>query len=311
MEREAELLEVPYFHVVFTLPHEFNEMAIQKPKEVYNALYKSAWQTIQTFAADPKHLGAKTSMIAVLHTWGQSLSLHPHLHCIIPGGGINKKGEWVYPKKFGKKKQSKYLFPKRALSLVFRAKYLAELRKTTTIDNHIARKVMNKKWVVYAKQPFFGPKAVVEYLGRYTHKIAISNHRILAISNGLITFKYKDYRTQGASKTMTLKASEFIRRFSLHVLPKGFRKMRNYGILSSRTKALDLNKAKAYFGMEKWQKQKLTWEQIAKDKLNIDPHTCRACGQKTMIVIEEILPQSSHQRGPPLMIKVAKLIWES
>ena len=299
MEREAELLEVPYFHMVFTLPHEFNILAIQFPKAFYNALFKAAWQTIQTFAADPKYLGAKTSVTAVLHTWGQNLSLHPHLHCIVPGGGINTKGEWVFLKKYRKsKRKEKYLFPKKAISIVYRAKFMAALREEVAIPQNIAAAVMRKDWVVYAKRPFSSPKTVMEYLGRYTHKIAISNHRILDISNGKVTFKYNDYKTK-ANKTMVLNATEFIRRFSLHVLPKGFRKIRHYGMLASRNKATDLNKAKAFFNLELWVKQKISWEVIAKVKLKINPNLCQICKTQTMVVVEMIDPC----RGPPVINK--------
>jgi len=178
-------------------------------------LFRASWQTIDTFARDPKHIGAKTGMTSVLHTWGQQLSLHPHIHCIVPGGGINPQGKWVFPKKYAKKSRRniKYLFPKKALSIVFRAKFMAELRNEVEIEQHIAKAVMSKSWVVYAKRPFWGPKQVIEYLGRYTHKIAISNHRLVNIEDGKVAFKYKDYKTEDYSKIMTLEASEFIRRF--------------------------------------------------------------------------------------------------
>ena len=300
-QREAELLVVPYFHVVFTLPSEFHTLARSNPKEVYNALFQASWQTIQTFAADPKHLGAKTGMTAVLHTWGQTLNLHPHLHCIVPGGGINDKDEWGLPKKLSKRstRQQKYLYPKRAMSKVFRAKFMACLRKQTTIPQPIAKAVMSKEWVVYAKRPFFGPKQVIEYLGRYTHKIAISNHRLVSIDNDKITFDYKDYRATGAKKQMTLYAPEFIRRFSMHVLPAGFTRIRHYGILASKNKAIDLNKAKAYFGLERWEKQKIKWEDIAREKLNIIPNKCPKCKNMTLEIVEIIQPM----RGPPSAIK--------
>ena len=295
-EREAELLEVPYFHIVFTLPHELNSLARKYPKEFYNALFRSSWLTIQQFARDPKHLGAKTSMTAVLHTWGQQLSLHPHLHCIVPGGGINEKGKWVFPKKYQKaKRKLKYLFPKKALSIVYRAKFMACLREQITIPQNIASIVMNKQWVVYAKQPFLGPKSVLEYLGRYTHKIAISNHRLIDVKNGKISFRYKDYANAATNKSMVLDATEFIRRFSLHVLPAGFRRMRHYGMLASRNKTIDLNIAKEYFGLERWKKQKIAWEDIAKESLNIHLNKCLICKKDTMVAIEIIEPR----RGPP------------
>ena len=276
-------------------------MARSNPREVYTALFRASWQTIQTFAADPKHLGAKTGMTAVLHTWGQTLTLHPHLHCIVPGGGINDKAEWVLPKKSSKHsiRNQKYLYPKKALSSVFRAKFMACLRKQIVIPQPIAKVVMSKNWVVYAKRPFFGPKQVIEYLGRYTHKIAISNHRLLSIDNDQITFGYKDYRAAGIKDTIPLSAVEFIRRFSMHILPSGFTRMRHYGILASKNKAIDLNKAKEYFGMERWLKQDHKWEDIALEKLNIIPNQCPKCKKLTLTVIEVIHPM----RGPPSVIK--------
>jgi len=295
-EREAELLKVPYFHIVFTLPHELNGLAKKHPKAFYNALFRASWLTIQQFSSDPKHLGAKTSMTAVLHTWGQQLSLHPHLHCIVPGGGINEKGIWVFPKKYQKSKRKlKYLFPKKALSIVYRAKFMACLREEINIPQSIAGEIMRKEWVVYAKQPFLGPKAVIEYLGRYTHKIAITNHRLVAINKGKVSFKYKDYSAASRSKIMELESSEFIRRFSLHVLPRGFRRMRHYGMLASRNKSIDLNVAKEYFGLERWKKEKISWEAIAEEKLNIHPNQCAVCKNNTMRAVEAIAPL----RGPP------------
>jgi len=297
-QRESELLDVPYFHIVFTLPHEFNKLAKQNPKEFYNALFRASWLTIQTFANDKKHLGAKTSMTAVLHTWGQQLLLHPHLHCIVPGGGINKKGKWVFPEKYQKNKRKvKYLFPKKALSKVYRAKFMSCLREEIKIPQNIAKEVMKKQWVVYAKQPFFGPKAVIEYLGRYTHKIAISNHRLTDIKNGMVSFKYKNYSKDENCKIMSLEASEFIRRFALHILPIGFRRMRHYGMLSSRSKSIDLNIAKEYFKLERWVKQKINWKDIAQEKLNIRLDFCSLCKKDTMILIETM----ERKRGPPIM----------
>jgi Putative transposase len=228
--------------------------------------------------------------------------LHPHLHCIVPGGGINEKGAWVFPKKYSKNpRKMKYLFPKKAVSKVYRAKFMAALREEIAIPQNIAAVVMAKNWVVYAKRPFLSPKTVMEYLGRYTHKIAISNHRILDISNGKVTFKYKDYRAN-ANKIMVLNATEFIRRFSLHILPKGFRKIRHYGMLASRNKATDLNKAKAFFNLELWVKQKIAWEDIAKVKLKVNPKVCQICKTQTMVVVEMIDPC----RGPPVMNKTTK-----
>jgi len=231
-KREDELIKVPYYHMVFTLPSEFNHYALFKPKLLYNILFKVSWSVIRDFAKNPKFMGARTGMICILHTWGQNLSLHPHLHCIIPGGGLNNK-KWKSAK--GK---DKYLFPVKALSKVFRARFMEEIRKHITIDHSLSttKALFSKNWVVYCKRPFFGAQQVIEYLGRYTHKIAISNHRISSIEDASVTFKAKDYRHGGKSHFITLSDREFIRRFSLHILPKGFTRIRHYGILSSSLK---------------------------------------------------------------------------
>jgi hypothetical protein len=233
--RESELLPVPYFHVVFTLPDELNAFAVHKPKIIYDALFRAAWETIEAFTGK----GNKAGMISILHTWGQNLSLHPHIHCIIPGGFVNQDGTWK-----SSKTEGKFLFPVKAMSRVYRAKYVSLLRASEIeVDQSTFDALFKKEWVVYAKRPFGSPKSVVEYLGRYTHKIAISNHRILSIDEDTVTISYKDYRAEGQKKTMTLSHEEFIRRFALHILPKRFVRIRHYGILSStwkRSKLTDL-----------------------------------------------------------------------
>jgi hypothetical protein len=233
--RESELLPVPYFHVVFTLPDALNGLAIHKPKIIYDALFKAAWETIVAFTGQNN----KAGMIIILHTWGQNLSLHPHIHCIIPGGFVNQNEVWKLSKSKGK-----FLFPVKAMSKVYRAKYVAILRASDlVIEQEIFDALFKKDWVVYAKRPFGSPASVVEYLGRYTHKIAISNHRILAIDDQTVTISYKDYKDEGQKKTLTLTHGEFVRRFALHILPKRFVRIRHYGFLSStwkRSKLPDL-----------------------------------------------------------------------
>lgn len=233
--REAELLPVPYFHVVYTLPDELNTLALHKPKIIYDALIKAAWQTVEIFTG--RH--NKAGMISILHTWGQNLSLHPHIHCIIPGGFVDRNGTWKPSKTEGK-----FLFPVKAMSKVYRAKYVALLRASDLkVEQSIYDALFKKEWVVYAKRPFGSPKSVVEYLGRYTHKVAISNHRILAIDDQTVTISYKDYRSEGQKKTMTLSHDEFVRRLAMHILPKRFVRIRHFGFLSStwkRTKLSDL-----------------------------------------------------------------------
>lgn len=290
IDRESELLPVPYYHMVFSLPHQFNELLPRYDKEVYKALFSASWQTIQAFAADTKYLGAKTGMVSILHTWGQQLWLHPHVHCIVPGGGITPSGKWKNCKYKGK-----YLFPKRALSVVFRARFMAALRKEITIPQVIAKKAFQNKWVVYAKRPFASPKTVVEYLGRYTHKIAISNHRLIEVDENGISFQYKDYRDASKKKHVTLSGVEFLRRFSSHILPYGFVRIRHYGFLASRNKRTKLNIAKKDLHQPEWSRIKYSWIQIAKEKLNYNPDQCPHCQSESMMIIKVLDPE----RGPP------------
>lgn len=229
--REKELLNTSYFHVVFTLPDNLNEWALSEPAFIYKTLFKTAWSVLKDFGANPKLLGVKTGMISVLHTWGQNMSLHPHLHCIVPAGGLSKSGKWKPSKSKGK-----FLFSVKKMSVVFRARFISELRKEKGVPQELSKKLFTKRWVIYCKQPFHGPKQVIEYLGRYTHKIAISNHRIKNIEKGKVYFTAKDYRKGGEKGIISLEQQEFIRRFSLHILPKGFTRIRHYGILSSTTK---------------------------------------------------------------------------
>ena len=293
--REKELLPVGYFHVVFTLPSELNGLCMQYPRIMYASLFDAAWDTINTFSKDEKHLGATTGMISIMHTWGQQLTLHPHLHCIIPAGGLSKQGQWKHCKTKGH-----YLFPVKALSLVYRAKYIARLRervaeyntnneKQIILPKDVIDSCFKKQWVVYAKQPFSGVNSVVEYLGRYTHKVAISNHRITAINkvNDTVSFTYKDYKSNGRKKELTLNSMEFVRRFSLHILPKAFVRIRHFGILSStsKTKAIETIRKQLPAKKTKLIKQQAT---------PYNPLKCRCCKQETMVLI-----LTFDQRGPP------------
>ena len=253
--RETELLPVPYFHVVFTLPDHLNSLALHQPKMLYDILFESAWETLQAFG---NNRGLKMGTIAVLHTWGQNLSLHPHLHCIVPGGGVDESGDWKNLRSDGK-----FLFPVKALSKVFRAKFCEKLKanlKDKFNENQeneyekIRQSLWEKPWVVYAKKPFGSPKSVVEYLGRYTHKIAISNGRIRGIDDKTVTFDYKDYRQKGIKKQMVLSHEEFIRRFTMHILPKRFVKIRHYGFLSSTWKRQKLKNLQQKLGIQSKEK---------------------------------------------------------
>ncbi|WP_185242130.1 IS91 family transposase [Elizabethkingia anophelis] len=249
--RENELLPVPYFHVVFTLPDVLNKTALHEPKMLYDILFESAWETLQTFG---KNKNLQMGMIAVLHTWGQNLSLHPHLHCIVPGGGVDENGAWKNIRNDGE-----FLFPVKALSKVFRAKFCEKLKHQLSLKlnenqeneyEKIRQSLWEKPWVVYAKKPFGSPKSVVEYLGRYTHKIAISNGRIRGIDDKTVTFDYKDYRQKGIKKQMVLSHEEFIRRFAMHILPKRFVKIRHYGFLSSTWKRIKLKNLQQKLGIQ-------------------------------------------------------------
>lgn len=289
--RETELLPVPYFHLVFTLPQELNPLALQKPKQVYDTLFEAAWETVLSFARDTKHLGARPGMVAVLHTWGQTLSLHPHLHCIVPGGGLDEKGRWK-----GARSKGKFLFPVKAMSLVFRAKYTEKLKeRLPQVDKQLVSSLFQKQWVVYAKRPFAGPQSVVEYLGRYTHKIAISNHRLLKVEQEQVTFSYKDYRKGAQKQEMKLEAVEFIRRFSLHILPRGFVRIRHYGILSSTSKAVAIPVIRQQLPEKKRQKVKV------RELKEYNPLLCPCCKKETMITLQ-VLPK----RGPPQGLRTAK-----
>lgn len=282
--RETELLNVPYFHVVFTLPSELNRFCLLYGKEIYKALFASAWQTIKKFANT--EMGATPGMIAVLHTWGQNLSLHPHLHCIVPNGGVTKAGYW----KQGKQSK-KFLFAVKAMSKMYRAKFIAQLRKEKLpIPKQTYDQLFKKDWVIYAKKPFGKPQYVVEYLGRYSHKIAISNHRILLINKQKrqVTFSAKDYRKNGAKTTITLTTKDFITRFQLHILPKGFTRIRHYGILSSSWKTEKLPRLQA---------QILGQPYVAltkKTKLQTQLNRCPSCKKGELITL-----LTFDCRGPP------------
>ena len=229
--REEELLNTSYYHVVFTLPDHLHRLALQHPSVIYRLLFSTVWSVIRGFAANAKFLGGQTGMIALLYTWRQNLSLHPHLHCIVPAGGLTENDKWKSTKSKGK-----FLFPVKRMKSVFRAQFTEALRKELPVGKGLSQKLFSKPWVVFCKQPFFGAKQVIEYLGRYTHKIAISNARILAHENGMVTFRAKDYKHGGKKVVLSLPEQEFIRRFALHILPKGFTRIRHYGILSSSTK---------------------------------------------------------------------------
>ena len=292
LKQEEKLLNVPYFHVVFTLPSELNQLCLQHPRLLYGLLFRASWQTIQAFAGDPKYLGAKTGMTSVLHTWGQNLSLHPHLHAIVPGGGLTAARKWKTTRN-----QGKYLFPKNALRQVFKGKFLAELKSLAKsgaieLSVELREKLYAKKWIVYAKRPFARPQDVLEYLGRYTHKTAISNYRLIAVDDKTVKFTYKDYKTGGSVKEMELTVKEFIRRFALHVLPHGFARMRHYGLLSSRGTSIYLPDIQSGMNILKPKRSKADLRAAALNRLKTD-NKCPCCAHHSL---RRILP---FPRGEP------------
>jgi hypothetical protein len=238
---------VEYFHVVFTLPEQLSPLALQNKRIIYGLLFKAASETLLEIAADPRHLGAEIGFLAVLHTWGQTLQHHPHLHCVVPGGGLSPDhSRWIACRKG-------FFLPVRVLGRLFRRKFISQLRKAFEEQelvcagrlSHLEQKdrvakllaeLGRMEWVVYAKPPFGGPERVLKYLARYTFRVAISNHRLLELSAGQVTFSYKDYAAGNVTRTMTLEVCEFVRRFLLHVLPRGFVRIRSFGFLANRSR---------------------------------------------------------------------------
>lgn len=260
-DRQAELLDTQYFHVVFTVPQEIAVIAYQNKAAVYDILFRAAAETLRTIAADPAHLGAEIGFFAILHTWGQNLLHHPHLHCVVPGGGLSSDGtRWVSCR-------PGFFLPVRVLSRLFRGLFLAyldkeflsgrlafrsslqQLQDRAAFLRHLAP-VRTAEWLVYAKPPFAGPQQVLDYVGRYTHRIAISNNRLLSIEDGKVCFRWKDYRNNHHRGAMTLAAEEFIRRFLLHVLPEGFQRIRYYGFLCNRHREQKLARCRELLGMQ-------------------------------------------------------------
>ena len=311
-DRQTELLPIEYYHVVFTLPAPIGDMAYQNKSVIYNLLFKTAAQTLLTLAADPKHLGAQIGITMVLHTWGSALTHHPHVHCIVPGGGISLDGQhWVTCK-------PGFFLPVRVLSRLFRRLFLEQLLKAhqdgslqffgqlqhldepKTFLNTI-QPLKQIEWVVYAKPPFHGPEAALNYLARYTHRVAISNSRLIAYDQHGVTFKYKDYRHKGRGryKTMTLNIPEFIRRFLIHVLPKGFHRIRHYGLFSNAVRVNNLKQARELLMIDKnIQSSKPDTEHGRhQDKTTHSTFVCPHCGAP-MIVIAT-LEQPYAPRAPP------------
>jgi hypothetical protein len=310
-EREAELLPVPYFHVVFTLPAAIADIAYQNKAVIYDLLFKVSAETMLTIAADPKHLGARIGITSVLHTWGSALTHHPHVHMIVPGGGIALDGkQWVSCR-------PGFFLPVRVLSRLFRRLFLqrlvaahqqlqffgshAPLANAQAFATYLAP-LRKTEWVVYSKRPFGGPEAVLAYLSRYTHRVAIANSRLIAYDQHGVTFRWKDYRIEGRDryKRMTLTTDEFIRRFLIHVLPKGFHRIRHYGLLAKAACADNVARARELLAIPK----PLAEPADAAD--SNDPHLCPHCGGR-MIIIETFARGSTPRHrptGPMLAISI-------
>lgn len=313
--RQAELLAIEqYFHVVFTLPHDLNALAQGNPRQIYNLLFQAAAQTLHDFAANPRWLGGELGFTAVLHTWGQNLGQHIHVHCIVTGGALSPDALRWLPAKRG------FLFPVRALSRVFRGKYLAGLRRLFERDelnfagstsklalpqsfDSFLSQLRASDWVVYAKRPFAGPERVLDYLGRYTHRIAISNHRLIALRNAEVRFRYRDYRRANRSRTLTLSVDEFIRRFLLHVLPQGFMRIRHFGLNANRCRAEKLSTCRAVLAQPAPEPPaKESAAELMLRRSGIDILQCPQCRIGRLRRLRAVAPASLpdlHATGPP------------
>jgi len=303
--RREDLLPIEYFHVVFTLPSELNHLVSMNPQVLYDLLFRSASETLSELAKNPKHLGAKVGMIGILHTWGQNLMDHPHLHWIVTGGGLSSDGSrWISCRKG-------FFLPVRVLSALFRGKFLSLLKDCFQRGDLVfpanlthlqdpgdfetfRRQLYHKKWVVYCKPPFNGPNGVLQYLGRYTHRIAISNNRILTIRDGKVSFRWRDYADHNRQKTMTLQAGEFIRRFLLHVLPARYVRMRHFGLLANRNRKDNIALCRKILGDDKTvtkeNDRQETWQEQLLRICGIDVTTCPVCQKGRMFRIELLCP---------------------
>ena len=296
-EREAELLTTGYFHLVFTLPGPIADIAYQNKRAIYDLLCKAAAETTLTIAADRKHLGARIGITAVLHTWGSAMTHHPHVHMIVPGGGLSDDGSrWISCRR-------SFFLSVRVLSRLFRRLFLEMLVAAHAADqlkfhaDHarlaeaapfaaFLKPLRKTEWVVYAKQPFGGPEAVLAYLSRYTHRVAISNRRLVSTDATSVTFKWKDYRIEGPGryKTMTLPTAEFIRRFLMHVLPKGLHRIRHYGLFANGNRAANIARARELLAMPPPAEEPDASKPVEPDELRVHPRPCPCCGGRMLII---------------------------
>jgi Putative transposase/Transposase zinc-binding domain len=308
--RQADLLPVPYYHVVFTLPARISAIAYTNKEVIYGLLFDVAAETLRTIAADPKHLGARIGTTLVLHTWGSALTHHPHVHGIVPGGGLAPDADRWVPCKPG------FFLSVRVLSRLFRRRFLEELQNTHRMGRlhffgeHIdladaeifsdwLMPMRQVEWVVYAKRPFAGPEAVLAYLSRYTHRVAISNSRLVALDERGVTFRWKDYRQHGRTryKTMTLSTEEFMRRFPLHVLPAGFHRIRHYGILANANRKHDIATVRVLLRQSAPMPCTDPDDDCADHGCHTPTFVCRHCGAPMLVI--DTFPRAPHIRGPP------------
>ena len=298
LNREADLIPVKYFHVVFTVPDKLNSLFMNNQERMYDLLFTVAWGVLKDFGQTRKWIGGKIGATAILHTWGQNLQYHPHIHLIVPGGALMPTGEWKHSRTKGK-----YLFKVEQLSDVFRARFVEEMR--LLIENKQIKGIgpsglFDKDWVVYAKKAFGGPKQVIGYLGRYTHRTAISNDRILEVDQDRVTFKWNDYRNNYEKQITTLPGKEFLRLFCMHILPPGYTRIRHYGFLSSASKSKSLGLIRA--SLKTIAPLRLDSKKMLEsvlEKMGINPGVCKCCGGEMAIV--EIIPNQfrKRQRAPP------------
>lgn len=317
-DREAELLPVGYFHVVFTLPRQVAALALQNARRIYSILFQSVAETLLTIAADPQHLGAAIGFLAVLHSWGQNLHLHPHIHCVVPGGGVSSdNSRWIACRK-------SFFLPVKVLSSLFRKRFLIHLRKAfqrgklqfhgelTPLARPDAFETLCEqagkiKWVVYAKPPFGGPEQVLKYLARYTHRVAISNRRLLSLVEGRVSFEWKDYADGSRTKTMTLEAVEFVRRFLLHVLPSGFVHIRHFGFLANRYRKEKLALCRTLLAVSQATTTAIAPSFASPETTTVEPlwQLCPVCKTGRMIVIQVLSSAALACLPEPLFVNTS------
>lgn len=313
--RQEELLPVPYFHVVFTLPEKLGPLALRNQQVVYALLFKAASQTLLELSRDPQHLGGRIGCTAVLHTWSQTLTYHPHLHCIVPGGGLSEDGQhWIPSRAY-------FFLPVQVMSRLFRGKMMAYLKAAYQADElifpgriaclqesaafqRLCQAVYGKEWVVYCKPPLGGPKQTLDYLARYTHRVALSNDRIVKLEKEQVTFRYRDSTDHNRIKYMTLPVFEFMRRFLLHILPDQFVKIRHYGLLSNRHRKIQLHQCRQLLGVAVMEEEPPTptrvgWQELLQRLTGVDPTRCPYCEKGHMVTQRILEPRWKYALPPP------------